>query len=266
LQCTSPATGNRAGVSCAVSALIPIVKAPAYADTVMVNGQPQYRFKTGTLNGLLDEVVQGWYYYETNLYLAAQAEQSLSSNFFSVFLEVPTRFVTSLGSQFPASIVLSALAARTGLPETSISNVLTYRASRSGYSILQFSVTPTGPTVTSASVTAAVLSTTPTVFSVTIPGSLPVFLFIANRGETARAASLSMLFLFIDSCGLMACAGVIRFLVENDGLHEAVPTMSSAEYEALKTNVLTSLSASGVLTSQILFTNIFVCAALSVVL
>jgi hypothetical protein len=260
MQCVSPATGNRVGVSCVASALIPVVKVPAFANQAVVDGQVQNTFKTGTLNGLFDEIVQDWYYYETNLYLAAQAEDSLSAGFFAVFLEIPSRFITSLGVNFPASLVLSALATRTGLPETSIFNVVTYKSSRSGYSILQFSVKPTGPTVTSASVTAAVIASTPIVFSVTVPGSLPVYLYISNRGETAKAASLSLCHLVVVfHQTLISHPGTIRFIIEHDGLAADLPTMSSTSYNAFKNAVLSALATVGIQTTQILNIDVFVC-------
>jgi hypothetical protein len=123
-QCFNP-SGGRSGISCRAEAQIPFAKVLSYAIVASGSGADvTYKFKPGTLNGLFDETVQGWYAFETSQYLADQADLSLSSSFFTVFLEVPTRFITGLTSPFPASLVLSAIAARINQPETSISNVI----------------------------------------------------------------------------------------------------------------------------------------------
>ena len=128
---------------------------------------------------------------QTATYNSNQVQVALNTSFLSVFLLVPTRFVTALGSPIPISTVTAAVASRTGIRAANISNIQTFPYNVAGVSVFGFNFVPPNSSVTSNSVALSLLSLyNGTVFNVTISPSNIDLLYITSQGESAQIAQL----------------------------------------------------------------------------
>ena len=87
---------------------------------------PSYTFTLGLLYSQYNTLVQSWIALQNANTVASQANAAAASNFTTVAVQVPTRFVTDLGSPFPVSDIASSISLATGLAPQSVFDITVF--------------------------------------------------------------------------------------------------------------------------------------------
>jgi hypothetical protein len=79
-----------------------------------------YSFKTGILNVLFNDLVLGWAAEEIAAANEAAIKSALAGKWFTVSVEIPTTFVTTMDSELSSSATREFIAAMFGVPPANL--------------------------------------------------------------------------------------------------------------------------------------------------